>query len=80
MVNIFFLTQKYFVHFRLANKQDKENALDELDIVDQLNVEDVVNRYRCPTRVELCSALGQKSIKVDPSIISGYKYVNTSIQ
>ncbi|XP_065221297.1 ADP-ribosylation factor-like protein 13B [Planococcus citri] len=59
----------------LANKQDKETALDELDVVEQLDVEYIVNKYRCPTRVEICSALNPNNIKIDSSIISGYKWL-----
>lgn len=63
--------------FRLANKQDVNNAVDELDMVETLEVEKVVNRMRCPTRVETCSCL------IDPEnnainlggIMEGYKSV-----
>ena len=41
----------------LANKQDQTNALDESEIVQYLNVEDLVNRYQIPCRIEMCSAL-----------------------
>ena len=58
---------------RLANKQDKENALDELEIVDQLDVESVVNRYRCLTRVEICSALTLEKFKMDIGMKSGFR-------
>nr|CAD7459151.1 unnamed protein product [Timema tahoe] len=60
----------------LANKQDKEGALDELDIVERLNVEAIVNQQRCPTLVETCSAVcrGHGRRKVDPGVHNGYKY------
>lgn len=62
------------IHFRrLANKQDKENALDEIDVVEQLDVEHVVNKYRCPTRVEICSAYTPDTIKIDKGIKSGFR-------
>lgn len=41
----------------LANKQDQSEALDELDLVEQLELERLVNDNRCPTLVETCSAI-----------------------
>lgn len=66
---------KFFFPRRLANKQDDKNAVDELDLVDQMNVEYIVNKYKCPTRVEICSALTLVNGKIDPGITNGYKYV-----
>jgi ADP-ribosylation factor-like protein 13B len=59
----------------LANKQDCEGALDEVDIVEQLNVEAVVNQYRCPTLVEMCSATAVKNYhrKQDLAIHNGFR-------
>jgi len=61
----------------LANKQDKPGALDEIDIVDKLNVEGIVNKHRCPTLVETCSAICDPSKKskdrLDPGIQNGYR-------
>jgi hypothetical protein len=66
-----------FIHVvcSLANKQDREGALDELDIVERLNVEAVVNQHRCPTLVEMCSATAVKNShrKLDPAIHNGFK-------
>ncbi|XP_063238065.1 ADP-ribosylation factor-like protein 13B [Bacillus rossius redtenbacheri] len=61
----------------LANKQDREGALDELDIVERLNVETVVNQHRCPTMVETCSALqkGRRRRRVDRGIHNGYRWL-----
>lgn len=36
---------------RLANKQDHQNAMDEVDICDQLGLEDLVNANKCPCRI-----------------------------
>ena len=36
---------------RLANKQDKPEALDEVDICELLNLESVVNSNKCPCRI-----------------------------
>lgn len=63
----------------LANKQDKENVLDELEIIEQLDVEYIVNKYRCLTRVEICSALGNENGKLDPSIKSGFRWLVDNI-
>ena len=38
-------------NFSLANKQDQEGALDEIDVCDQLNLEDIVNECKCPCKV-----------------------------
>ena len=35
----------------LANKQDKEGALDEIDLCERLNLENMVNHFKCPCRV-----------------------------
>lgn len=56
----------------LANKQDLDGALDEIDVVDRLNVERLVNEQKCPTLVELCSA-SHFSKKMDIGIENGYK-------
>jgi len=47
--------------------------LDELEIVEQLDVELVVNRYRCLTRVEICSALALEKYKIDIGIKRGFR-------
>ncbi|RZF37047.1 hypothetical protein LSTR_LSTR012390 [Laodelphax striatellus] len=63
----------------LANKQDKEGALDELDIVERLNVEQLVNLQQCPTLVETCSAAApvpnRRKRKLDSGINNGYKWL-----
>ncbi|RZC42653.1 ADP-ribosylation factor-like protein 13B, partial [Asbolus verrucosus] len=60
----------------LANKQDNENALDEVDIIEMLDIESVVNGNECPTLVESCSATEtQGNSKVDPGIKKGYKWL-----
>ena len=35
----------------LANKQDQESALDEVDIMEQLDLENIVNINKCPCRI-----------------------------
>lgn len=59
----------------LANKQDQETALDEVDIMEQLNLENTVNINRCPCRIETCSAIKGTGRKIDPSIKNGIKWL-----
>ncbi|CAH0718601.1 unnamed protein product, partial [Brenthis ino] len=63
----------------LANKQDKSGALDDIDVVDKLNIEPLVNRYRCPTLVESYSASPHdpksKKPKIDPGLRKGYQWL-----
>uniref|UniRef100_A0A1B6L1G1 ADP-ribosylation factor-like protein 13B n=1 Tax=Graphocephala atropunctata TaxID=36148 RepID=A0A1B6L1G1_9HEMI len=62
----------------LANKQDREGALDELDIVERLNVESLVNQQKCPTLVETCSAAGAPcghKPHLDTGIHNGYRWL-----
>ncbi|XP_046410801.1 ADP-ribosylation factor-like protein 13B [Neodiprion fabricii] len=65
----------------LANKQDLDGALDELDLVENLDVERVANEMRCPTRVETCSCFYAmtKSQKSTEGIINGYKWLLNTI-
>lgn len=42
----------------LANKQDKESAFDEIDIIECLKIEELVNRYKCPALVQSCWYVG----------------------
>lgn len=60
----------------LANKQDQENALDEIDLVEKLDLEKLVNENHCHTLVETCSAtdVSVKS-KIDPGIRKGYHWL-----
>ncbi|XP_037293846.1 uncharacterized protein LOC115452688 [Manduca sexta] len=62
----------------LANKQDKTGALDDIDVVDKLNIEPLVNKYRCPTLVESYSANTDpksKKPKLDPGLRKGYHWL-----
>ena len=64
-----------FVMHRLANKQDLNGAIDELDVVENLDVECAANAMRCPTRVETCSCFYSKeqSKSSTMGIKDGYK-------
>ncbi|KAB0792098.1 hypothetical protein PPYR_14059 [Photinus pyralis] len=57
----------------LANKQDRQEALDELDIVEKLELEPLVNSRRCPTLVETCAATDKS--RPDPGIQKGYHWL-----
>ena len=57
----------------LCNKSDLEQAADETQIVDLLNVERLVNEARCPTRVETCVANKGQGLRV------GYKWLTKSV-
>lgn len=60
----------------LANKQDCDEALDELDLVEKLQLESLVNQRKCPTLVETCSATDlSKKTRVDPGIQKGYYWL-----
>lgn len=61
--------------YRLANKQDISGAVDELDLVENLDVERAANAMRCPTRVETCSCVYGKEQSKDSTmgIKNGYK-------
>lgn len=60
----------------VANKQDQENALDEIDLIEKLELETIVNENRCPTLVESSAAseISSKS-KIDPGIRRGYHWI-----
>lgn len=63
----------------MANKQDHTNALDEIDIIEYLNIEQLVNLCKCPTLVQSCSATEKNSNKLDPGIQKGYQWLMGSI-
>ncbi|XP_033229895.1 ADP-ribosylation factor-like protein 13B [Belonocnema kinseyi] len=65
----------------LANKQDLRGAMDELDIVDKLDVEELANSMRCPTRVEICSSIytDLKGKEENPGISEGYRWLLETI-
>ncbi|XP_043248884.1 ADP-ribosylation factor-like protein 13B [Colletes gigas] len=61
----------------LANKQDINGAIDELDLVENLDVEHAANTRKCPTRVEICSCTEDESQLKDTTtgIKNGYKWL-----
>ncbi|XP_017761095.1 PREDICTED: ADP-ribosylation factor-like protein 13B [Eufriesea mexicana] len=61
----------------LANKQDINGAIDELDLVENLDVERAANTMKCPTRVEICSCSwkGDQSKDNTIGIKNGYRWL-----
>ncbi|XP_066155054.1 ADP-ribosylation factor-like protein 13B [Euwallacea fornicatus] len=59
----------------LANKQDQESALDEVDIIEYLKIEQLVNTYKCPALVQSCCANEMNYHKTDPGIKQGYEWI-----
>jgi hypothetical protein len=45
----FYYNNKFL--FRLANKQELPNSMDESEIVQYLNVEELVNKFQIPCRI-----------------------------
>lgn len=64
----------------LANKQDIEDALDEIDICERLNLEELVNRNKCPCRVETCSAIKGIGKKLDRGIKQGMEWLLETVK
>ncbi|XP_066599835.1 ADP-ribosylation factor-like protein 13A isoform X2 [Prorops nasuta] len=65
----------------LANKQDLNGAIDELDLVENLDVEYVANTMQCPTRVETCTCFQDKiQFKTNVNgIFNGYRWLLDTI-
>ncbi|XP_026556536.1 ADP-ribosylation factor-like protein 13B isoform X1 [Pseudonaja textilis] len=55
----------------LANKQDKEGALAEADVIEYLSLEKLVNEHKCLCQIEPCSAILGNGRKIDKSIKKG---------
>nr|KAF6381230.1 ADP ribosylation factor like GTPase 13B [Pipistrellus kuhlii] len=55
----------------LANKQDKEGALGEADVIESLSLEKMVNEHKCLCQIEPCSAILGSGKKIDKSIKKG---------
>lgn len=64
----------------LANKQDKPDALDEVDICEMLNLETVVNSNKCPCRIDACSALRGTGKKMDRSMKEGLRWLLLTVE
>ncbi|XP_023233516.1 ADP-ribosylation factor-like protein 13B, partial [Centruroides sculpturatus] len=59
----------------LVNKQDVQGAMDETEICNLLELENMVNKQECPTRVETCSAISINSKKRDKGIDKGFQWL-----
>ncbi|XP_074755554.1 ADP-ribosylation factor-like protein 13B isoform X2 [Athene noctua] len=55
----------------LANKQDREGALSEADLIESLSLEKLVNEHKCLCQIEPCSAIMGCGKKIDKSIKKG---------
>ncbi|XP_019475080.1 ADP-ribosylation factor-like protein 13B isoform X1 [Meleagris gallopavo] len=55
----------------LANKQDREGALSEADVIETLSLEKLVNEHKCLCQIEPCSAVMGYGKKIDKSIKKG---------
>ncbi|XP_026698101.1 ADP-ribosylation factor-like protein 13B isoform X3 [Athene cunicularia] len=55
----------------LANKQDREGALSEADLIESLSLEKLVNEHKCLCQIEPCSAIMGYGKKIDKSIKKG---------
>ncbi|KAM6945715.1 ADP-ribosylation factor-like protein 13B [Aplochiton taeniatus] len=63
----------------LANKQDREGALAEADIIENLSLEKLVNENKCLCQIEPCSAVLGYGKKVDKSIKHGLNWLLNNI-
>ncbi|XP_076839148.1 ADP-ribosylation factor-like protein 13B isoform X2 [Brachyhypopomus gauderio] len=63
----------------LANKQDREGALPEADIIESLSLEKLVNQHKCRCQIEPCSAVLGYGRKVDKSIRRGLNWLLSNI-
>uniref|UniRef100_A0A8C6TT18 ADP-ribosylation factor-like 13b n=1 Tax=Neogobius melanostomus TaxID=47308 RepID=A0A8C6TT18_9GOBI len=59
----------------LANKQDKDGALAEADIIENLSLEKLVNENKCLCQIEPCSAVLGYGKKLDKSIKKGLNWL-----
>lgn len=55
----------------LANKQDKEGALRDAEVIERLSLEKLVNKYKCLCQIKPCSATWGYGKKIDESIKRG---------
>ncbi|CAB1327375.1 unnamed protein product [Coregonus sp. 'balchen'] len=64
---------------RLANKQDRDGALAEADIIENLSLEKLVNENKCLCQIEPCSAVLGYGKKGDKSIKNGLNWLLNNI-
>ncbi|XP_006008002.1 ADP-ribosylation factor-like protein 13B isoform X2 [Latimeria chalumnae] len=63
----------------LANKQDREGALAEVDVIDYLSLEKLVNENKCLCQIEPCSAILSNGKKLDKPIKKGLNWLLSTI-
>ncbi|KAL4608854.1 ADP-ribosylation factor-like protein 13B isoform X1 [Arapaima gigas] len=63
----------------LANKQDREGALAEADIIEHLSLEKLVRENKCLCQIEPCSAVIGYRKKQDKSITNGLNWLLKNI-
>ncbi|KAL1021657.1 hypothetical protein UPYG_G00016220 [Umbra pygmaea] len=63
----------------LANKQDRDGALAEADIIENLSLEKLVNENKCLCQIEPCSAVLGYGKKIDKSIKNGLNWLLNNI-
>ncbi|XP_036807328.1 ADP-ribosylation factor-like protein 13B isoform X1 [Oncorhynchus mykiss] len=63
----------------LANKQDRDGALAEADIIENLSLEKLVNENKCLCQIEPCSAVLGYGKKGDKSIRNGLNWLLNNI-
>lgn len=54
---ICYITNQFICVPRLANKQDKEGALGEADVIECLSLEKLVNEHKCLCQIVSCLLL-----------------------
>lgn len=61
----------------LANKQDVNSALDDVEMSDALQLERLANTYRCPTRIEACTARAAQDSgsSIDSPLEVGFRWL-----
>ncbi|MBN3297167.1 AR13B protein, partial [Amia calva] len=55
----------------LGNKQDRDGALYEGELVESLSLEKLVNKYRCPCKIETCCAVMDNSMNREHPVKRG---------
>ncbi|KAK3578091.1 hypothetical protein CHS0354_006748 [Potamilus streckersoni] len=59
----------------LANKQDIEGHMEEVDICKELSLEELVNQNKCPCNMVTCSAIKGTGKKIDSNIKNGLTWL-----
>lgn len=59
----------------IANKQEMPNSMDESEIVQYLNVEELVNKFQIPCRIESSTANSGTGAKIDEALKTGFDWL-----